>query len=297
MKTFRVKKSRKSEFDKPIKVACGENVKCMEDSDPNGDWAGWTFCKTVDNEGWIPYQIIDRSGMEARITEDYYAIEFDLEFDEKLVMEKEMNGWIWSYKIENPDIKAWAPLNCLEEISVTKGIIIFGSAGSGKTTLGKLLAKELGYPYYDLDDYIWKKDTEKPYTVMYSKEEKIQRLMHDISRADHFVMGGSMRSFNKPFIPFFELAVHLTASIEIRRKRLLKRSQEEFGDRVLSGGDLYEKNKAFIKNAENYDFDGAPSYKNHKEWADSLPCNVLNLDGENQVKENIRKIIKAYEKH
>lgn len=40
-----------------------------------------------------------------------------------------------------------------------KGIIIFGSAGSGKTTLGKMVAKALSFPYFDIDDYIWKKDT------------------------------------------------------------------------------------------------------------------------------------------
>ena len=46
------------------------------------------------------------------------------------------------------------------------GIIIFGSAGSGKTTLGKMVANKLGFPYFDIDDYIWRKDTDKPFTVM-----------------------------------------------------------------------------------------------------------------------------------
>ena len=62
------------------------------------------------------------------------------------------------------------------------GIMIIGPSGSGKTTLGKLLANELGYPYYDVDDYIWRTDTEKPYTVMYSREEKINRLLKQLLR-------------------------------------------------------------------------------------------------------------------
>uniref|UniRef100_UPI003260E19C shikimate kinase n=1 Tax=Clostridium sp. NkU-1 TaxID=1095009 RepID=UPI003260E19C len=40
---------------------------------------------------------------------------------------------------------------------MARGIIIFGSAGSGKTTLGKMVADKLGFPYFDIDDYIWKK--------------------------------------------------------------------------------------------------------------------------------------------
>jgi len=116
MKKYKVIKSRKSEFDNPISLSCGEEVTCIEESNPNGDWPGWVFCKTKDNEGWIPYQIIDRNGSVGRILKDYNAVEFDLEEDEILVMDYELNGWIWCYKIDRPDTKAWAPLNCIEEI-------------------------------------------------------------------------------------------------------------------------------------------------------------------------------------
>ena len=91
---------------------------------------------------------------------------------------------------------------------MSRGIIIFGSSGSGKTTLGKMVAKRLGFPYFDLDDYIWRKDTDKPFTVMYTREEKSNRLMSDISKSEFFVMADSMDSFNTPFVPLFDLAVH-----------------------------------------------------------------------------------------
>ena len=47
---------------------------------------------------------------------------------------------------------------CVNEVKrkMARGIIIFGSAGSGKTTLGKLVAKKLDFPYFDIDDYIWR---------------------------------------------------------------------------------------------------------------------------------------------
>ena len=57
-----------------------------------------------------------------------------------------------------------------------QGILIFGPSGSGKTTLGKVVAKQLGIAFIDIDDFIWRKDTEIPFSVMYSRTEKINRL-------------------------------------------------------------------------------------------------------------------------
>lgn len=44
---------------------------------------------------------------------------------------------------------------------MSTGIMIIDPSGSGKTTLGKVVADKLKYPYFDVDDYIWKKDTKK----------------------------------------------------------------------------------------------------------------------------------------
>ena len=40
------------------------------------------------------------------------------------------------------------------------GIMIMGAPGAGKTTLGELTAKALGYAFLDIDEYIWRKDTD-----------------------------------------------------------------------------------------------------------------------------------------
>ncbi|MCG8482212.1 MAG: hypothetical protein MJA31_02795 [Clostridia bacterium] len=111
---YKVIKSRTNEFINPITVHKNEKVVCVEESNGDGVWAGWVLCKTENNQGWIPYQIIERQGKVGIILEDYCAIEFDLEVNEILVMEKELNGWIWCYKEGDPNIKAWAPLNHIE---------------------------------------------------------------------------------------------------------------------------------------------------------------------------------------
>ncbi len=175
-----------------------------------------------------------------------------------------------------------------------RGIIIFGPAGSGKTTLGKAVAQRLDYPYYDIDDYIWKKDTAVPFTVMYSRDEKIGRLMHAISTQAHFVMAGSMDSFHTSFDPFFDLAVHLNADVEIRKIRIHRREFEMFGERILEGGDMYENHMRFLDSAARYESDGSPCLKMHLEWASSMPCKVMYLRGEEKTEFNAQRIVKEY---
>ena len=116
MKEYRVIKSRKTDSENPITVSKGEKLTCGEESNKNGDWAGWVFCRSENNEGWLPRQIIERTGDIGIILEDYDAREFDIEVDEIIVMDKKMNGWIWGSKKADPLTKAWAPLNHLEEV-------------------------------------------------------------------------------------------------------------------------------------------------------------------------------------
>lgn len=114
MKKYRVIKCHKNEFEIPIKVSKGDKVICIEDSNEDGDWPGWVLCKTIDNEGWIPKQIIERTDNRGIISEDYDATEFDLSIDEILIEEKKLNGWIWGSKKGTLQNKGWAPLNCLK---------------------------------------------------------------------------------------------------------------------------------------------------------------------------------------
>lgn len=62
--------------------------------------------------------------------------------------------------------------------SLSKGIIIFGAPGSGQTTLGKEVARQLNFHHFDLDDYHWRWDTEIPYIIFRSEEERIRSEYH-----------------------------------------------------------------------------------------------------------------------
>lgn len=177
------------------------------------------------------------------------------------------------------------------------GIMIMGPSGAGKTTLGELVAKELGYTFVDIDEYIWRKDTDIPFSKMYSRTEKISRLQAAISDCEHFVMAGSMNSFHEHFDPCFELVVFLHADAGLRVKRVHARELGWFGERVLDGGDMYEEHQKMLSNIAGYDYGvGGCTLQQHENWMQSLKCNVIQLDGADPLEKNLNIIIDTYNK-
>lgn len=174
---------------------------------------------------------------------------------------------------------------------MSSGIIIIGPSGSGKTTLGKIAARKLGYPYFDVDDYIWKQNTDSPYTQMYTRDEKISRLSKDIAPYEHFVMAGSMSSFHYAFDEMFEMMVLLYVSPDIRIERVYKRAIERFGERVLEGGDMYEAHMRFLNDNRRYEEDGSPNMREQKEWMENMSCVKIELDGAAELEKNADIIV------
>ena len=179
---------------------------------------------------------------------------------------------------------------------MSTGIMIAGPSGSGKSSLGKIVAEKLGFPYFDVDDYIWKKDTPEPFTQMYSKAEKISRLSGDIEPCEHFVMAGSMSSFHQAFDDQFELMVFLYAGPEIRLQRVHSRAIERFGERILEGGDLYESHRKFLESNRRYETDGSPNLNEQKKWIKNLPCAKIELNGTNSLESNAEIIVEKWNK-
>lgn len=179
---------------------------------------------------------------------------------------------------------------------MSTGIMITGPSGSGKTSLGKIVAEKLGFPFFDVDDYIWKKDTTEPYTQMYSKAEKIRLLKSDIEPYEHFVMAGSMSSFHQAFDDNFEMMVFLYAEPEIRLRRVHSRAIERFGKRILEGGDLYESHQKFLEGNRRYETDGSPNLNEQKEWMKSLACVKIELDGSRSLESNAEIIVEKWNK-
>lgn len=177
------------------------------------------------------------------------------------------------------------------------GIIIFGAPGSGKTTLGKELARQLNFQHLDLDDYYWCWNVEViPFTIFRPREEIIEHLMRDISKYPYFVMSGSMGSIRGLFNALFGLAVFVMVPTATRMERLRAREFDMFRERILVGGDMYEQNIKFLDEAARYDMGEPPQVclKQHKKWAAELSCPVLNVDGTKDIAENAAWIAERF---
>ena len=178
-----------------------------------------------------------------------------------------------------------------------RGIIVFGAPGCGTSTVGRALAKHLGFTHFETDDFSGIRLGHPPFRISRSLEERTALLKSELSRCGNFVISGSMWDWSAPFISFFDLAVFITAPTNIRIERLEKREYEKYGERIRVNGDMFDAHRNFIEWAKTYDADNPDrSLKLHEQWIATLPCPVLRISGTAPVDENVIQIAEHYYK-
>lgn len=122
------------------------------------------------------------------------------------------------------------------------GIIICGLNGTGKSTLGKALAESLNFHFIDNEDlYFPKTDPNYIYASPRTREEVEKLLFHEIKAHENFVFTSVKGDYGEAIYPFFQYAVLIDVPKDIRIQRVRNRSFQKFGNRMLTGGDLYEQ--------------------------------------------------------
>lgn len=166
------------------------------------------------------------------------------------------------------------------------GILVCGLNGCGKSTLGKLLAEQLGFLFLD-DEALFFPETDADYiySAPRSKDEVKKRLLHEIRARENFVFASVKGNYGEEILPFYRYAVLLQVPKAIRLQRMKNRSFEKFGDRMLPGGDLYTREKAF------YDMASARTECYVEDWLQTLNCPILRVDGMKPPAENVSWII------
>jgi shikimate kinase len=113
--------------------------------------------------------------------------------------------------------------------------------GSGKTTVGRALAKEIGLPFYDLDWYIESRMRKKVSQIFAEQGEegfrRIERnMLHEVAEFENIVIscGGGTPCFfdNMDYLNQQAQVVYLKAQPEVLHKHLLMGK----GDRPLLRG-------------------------------------------------------------
>ena len=145
-------------------------------------------------------------------------------------------------------------------------ITISGKAGSGKSTIAKILSKRLGLKHYSVGDVMRKMAAEKGIPVlelnkMAEKDKSIDleldsRLKILGKTEDNFVIDGRLTAY---FIPNAEARVFLSAKDKVRAQRIMKdkRIQEKsksLKEMIGSIGKREESEKKRYKGYYNVDY-------------------------------------------
>ena len=133
-----------------------------------------------------------------------------------------------------------------------KRIVLIGYMGSGKTTVGKALGKEIGLPFYDLDWYIESRMRKKVSQIFAERGEEgfrvIERnMLHEVAEFEDVVIscGGGTPCFfdNMDYLNSQAQVVYLRCEPEVLRMHLLMGK----GDRPLLKGKTPEELIDYIR--------------------------------------------------
>jgi adenylate kinase family enzyme len=160
-------------------------------------------------------------------------------------------------------------------------IHITGASGTGTTTLGRALARELECAHLDSDDYYWV-PTRPPFREKREPAERVRLLERDLG--DAWVLSGSLTGWGDPLIPRFTAVVFLWVPTELRLARL--RAREERANVPAEG------REEFLAWAAAYDVAGTEQRSRvlHERWLTALTCPVLRLEGDLTTAERLRRM-------
>ena len=159
-------------------------------------------------------------------------------------------------------------------------INIIGAPGTGKTTLGKALARELDCVYLDSDDYFHVLSN-PPYTKQRTPEERFRLLISDLANHENCVVSGHVGLWGKHELLEFSAVLFLYLPAEIRLARLKAREQERFRLRIEPGGDMYEDHLGFMQWAAGYDKrppEESNGLASHGRYLKAQTCPVLRME-------------------
>ncbi len=176
----------------------------------------------------------------------------------------------------------------------TRIIHIFGSSGSGSTTLARALSEKYGFHLIDIDDAIWEK-TDPPFTLRKPEDESIAYLERQLENHEFNVISGAFVGWGDIFKPRIDLFIYMHLPLKIRLKRIQVREKNRFGERVLPGGDLYQQHLDFLDWVSQYE--SAPpdvrGQKQHEMWLSDVSKPIVRITTPQPIQE-LLKIVEAH---
>ena len=174
--------------------------------------------------------------------------------------------------------------------------MIIGASGTGTSSLGHDLAKELKVPHYDGDDYYWV-DTDPPYTIKRDLVKKQELLKSDVDNNEGWIFSGSPASWAPFIITMLTHVIFIYLPWKVRRERICIREQKRFGERIIPGGDMYENHQKFIEWAKGYDTNDTSSrtLSRHQELLKSIDVPMMHIKDDVSIENLLIKTEKFLE--
>lgn len=135
------------------------------------------------------------------------------------------------------------------------------------------------------DLYFPKTNSDYVYSSPRTREEVEKLLFNEIKTHENFVFASVKGDYGEYIYPFFQYAVLIGVSRDIRIQRVRNRSFQKFGNRMLTGGDLYEQEEKFFELVKSRPENSV------EEWIQSLKCPIIRIDGTKPIEENVDFII------
>ena len=166
------------------------------------------------------------------------------------------------------------------------GIVVCGLNGCGKSTLGKVLARQLGLHFIDVEDlYFTRESVDAPYKNPRSRAEVEDLLLREVAGHEGFVFATVKGDYREEVQKRYQYIVVIEVPQKIRMQRVRNRSLQKFGSRMLEGGDLCEAEELFFKLVESR----TEAY--YEDWLQALKCPIIRVDGTKTIEENVYFII------
>ncbi|WP_241107198.1 adenylate kinase [Pseudomonas sp. MPFS] len=145
-------------------------------------------------------------------------------------------------------------------------IYLIGASGAGVSTLGALLAQQLGLPHVDVDEHYWH-PSDPPFQQARPVEQRLLGLKQALEDKP-WVLSGSMDGWGDAIIAQADWVLYVDTPTPLRLQRIRSRERQRFGPRILPGGDMHTQHLAFLEWAAAYDGGSRAgrSRPRHKEW-------------------------------
>ncbi|MDR5172052.1 adenylate kinase [Methylobacillus flagellatus] len=178
-------------------------------------------------------------------------------------------------------------------------IYITGASCAGVTTLGATLARQLGLPHIDVDQFYWL-PTDPPFSLKRPPQERVS-LIRDALGEDGWILAGSFDGWGDALIKHASLIVFVVTPHAVRMDRLRKREKQRYGERIAPGGDMYEAHIAFAEWASQYESPGpghtGRNLARHENWLAQQSLPVLRLDGTDHPDRLAAQVVSALPGH